>query len=225
VLSVSIGRDVVVDVASLDLVGRRYRNLRQAVSRTHNAGVTTRIVAESDLGPELRQELLRVVAARPQRGFAMILDHPVDGTHPGTYVAVARDRHGRLAGFQRFASSDDGRELSLDIPYRLPDAPNGVDERLTVDTARWLAARGGSQVSLAFAAFPEVFLAGRRTGWARLAYPAIRLLDPFIRLEPLNRYLRKFHALGGRRYAVVRPFELLGAGAAMLALEFTPERR
>ena len=38
---VPIGRDVIIDVAAFDMVGRKYRNLRQAVQRTTNFGITT----------------------------------------------------------------------------------------------------------------------------------------------------------------------------------------
>jgi lysylphosphatidylglycerol synthetase-like protein (DUF2156 family) len=59
--AIPIGRDVVVDVSGFDMVGRRFRNLRQAVKRTHNCGVTTEIVAEQGLGEQLLAELTEVV--------------------------------------------------------------------------------------------------------------------------------------------------------------------
>ena len=34
--AIPIGRDVVIDVSSFEMVGRKFRNLRQAVKRTHN---------------------------------------------------------------------------------------------------------------------------------------------------------------------------------------------
>ena len=47
--TVPIGRDVVIDVAAFDMVGRKFRNLRQAVQRTHNFGITTEMVDEQGL--------------------------------------------------------------------------------------------------------------------------------------------------------------------------------
>ena len=117
-----------LDVDGFTLVGRRYRNLRQAVQRTHNSGVTTDIVVERDLDERLRAELLDVVAAAgkgtPGRGFAMILDGLLSGEHPGTFIALARGRTGEVVAFQRYCSADGGRELSLDVPWRRPDAPH-----------------------------------------------------------------------------------------------------
>jgi lysylphosphatidylglycerol synthetase-like protein (DUF2156 family) len=48
--------------------------------------------------------------------------------------------------------------------------------------------------------------------------------DPLIRLESLYRYLRKFHALGARRYVLIPAVQLLGALVVLLSLEFVPHR-
>ena len=219
-----IGRDVVVDVASFSLEGRAFRNLRQAVQRTRNFGVTTDIVPERSLTPELREELAGVMRAtgkgEQSRGFAMILDHVLDGTHPGTFIALARDRDGRVVAFQRYATADGGRELSLDVPWRVPGAPNGVDERLIVDVVQWAGEGRASSVSLAFAAFPDLFSTEDRGVLQQTAYRAVRLLDRFIKLESLYRFVRKFHSFGQQRYVALRPLQVLWVALAALTLEF-----
>ena len=223
--AVPIGRDVLVDVEDFSLDGRRFRNLRQAVQRTHNSGVTTEIMSERDLDPALREELL-AIAGRSRtgtqpRGFALILDHLLDGTHPGIIVAVARDGQGRAVAFQRFATANGGREISLDLPWRSPDAPNGVDERLAVDVIGWARERNADRVSLAFAAFPELFEAETRSLPQRLTYWTVHRLDRFIKLESLYRYLRKFHALEHRRFVALRPWDVLPVLVTLLTLEFS----
>ena len=223
-----IGREVLIDVGTFDMIGRRFRNLRQAVQRSRNAGVTTEIVPEDSLSPAVRDQLADVARRAhrplPPRGFAMILDHPLTGVHPGTFIAVARDRDGRAVGFQRFASADAGRELSLDLPFRDPSAPNGVDERLAVDMVEWARVHGARRISLAFAPFPEVFEDDRK-GWRRsLARWAVHRFDPFIHLESLYRYLRKFHAFGPRRLVLLRPRDVVWVLAAILSLEFSRPR-
>ena len=227
--AVPIGREVLLDPTTFSLDGRRFRNLRQAVQRTRNAGLTTTIVAESDLTPEERAELLTVVersgrSTKP-RGFAMILDGLLTGIHPGTLVAVARDPSGAAVGFQRFATADGGRELSLDVPYRVPGSPNGTDERLAVDVVDWARAHDARRVSLAFAPFPELFGNPDRRGWQRAAYFGVRRLDRFIKVESLYRYLRKFHSFGPQRYVALRRSQLVGAAVAMLLLEFSKPRK
>ncbi len=227
---IAVGRDVVVDVASFAMVGRRFRNLRQAVQRTHNAGVTTEIVSEGDLDADLRAELVEVLLASPsgahtERGFSMILDGALQGGYPGIELIIARDRVGRIQGFHRYATAGGGSDLSLDVPWRRRGAPNGIDERLSVDMIAAARDRGTERVSLAFAAFPEIFSDTDRGTPGRLVYAAIHLGDALIALESLYRYLRKFHALGDRRYVLLSITQVLPLLVVLLSLEFLPRRR
>lgn len=229
-LAVPIGRDVVVDVRHFTMRGRRFRNLRQAVQRSRNGGVTTQIVDEQELDPVLAAELTDVLyaahrAARTERGFCMNLDGALRGRYPGIKLAIARDRCGRVVAFHRYATADGGAEVSLDAPFRRPDAPNGVDERLSVDMITDAKSSGAVRLSLAFAAFPEIFDAADPTTLQRVAYRLIHLLDPLIRLESLYRYLRKFHAPAERRYVVLCAHHIPAALLVLLSLEFLPRPR
>ncbi len=220
-----IGRDVVLDVATFDMKGRQFRNLRQAVARATNAGVTTVIAPERSLDPVTRTHLMEVARGAhkgggSERGFSMILDHLLDGTHGNTMIAYARNSEGRIVGFQRYATADQGRELSLDVPYRSPDAPNGVDERLIADVLRWAREHNAVRLSLAFAAFPELYAAKERNFGQRLALRAVHELDRWIRLESLYRFLRKFNAFGKGRYVMLRPAQVLFVLLSALTLEF-----
>ena len=230
VVAVPIGRDVVVDVRHFTLKGRRFRNLRQAVQRTHNCGITTEIVDEHELDAPLTAELSEVLyaahrAARTDRGFCMNLDGALQGRLPGIKLAIARDRDGRVAAFHRYATAGEGTEVSLDVPFRRRDAPNGVDERLSVDMITDAKSHDALRLSLAFAAFPEIFDAGRPGVLQRVALWSIHLLDPLIRLESLYRYLRKFHALSDRRYVVLCVHHIPAALMVLLSLEFVPRPR
>ena len=225
--AVPIGRDVVIDVESFSMTGRAFRNLRQAVQRTHNFGVTTEIYRENELPAELRATLVEMVASskrNPHRGFSMILDALLEEEHVGTLIGVAFDTEGKVVGFQRWATADRGREISQDLPWRVPGAPNGVDERLAFDMIEWGKAHGARRVSLSFAAFPGLFEAKPDRGFDRFGYWAAHRLDPLIRLESLYRYLRKFHALGKQRYALLRVRDAVPVIVAMLTLEFGARR-
>jgi lysylphosphatidylglycerol synthetase-like protein (DUF2156 family) len=227
---VPIGRDVVIDVATFEMVGRRYRNLRQAVQRTQNFGVTTEVVYEQDLDDRRLAELTEVLLASPsgartERGFSMCLDGALEGRYPGVLLIIARDKHGQVQGFHRYATAGHGSEVSLDVPWRRRGAPNGIDERLSVDMIAWARDHRAKRVSLAFAAFPEIFNDKNRGRVASLIYTAIHLGDALIALESLYRYLRKFHALGDRRYVMASLTQVPPLLVVLLSLEFMPRRR
>lgn len=229
-LAVPIGRDVVLDVQHFTLTGRRYRNLRQAVQRTHNRGVTTQIVDEQELDGALAAELTEVLYAshggvHTERGFCMNLDGALQGRLPGVRLAIARDSSGRVVAFHRYATAGAGSEVTLDAPFRRPDAPNGIDERLSIDMLTEAKALNALRLSLAFAAFPEIFDASEPGLLHHVAYRLIHLLDPLIRLESLYRYLVKFHALAERRYAVLCTHHIPIALVVLLSLEFMPRQR
>jgi len=227
---IPIGRDVVVDVSSFDMVGRRFRNLRQAVKRTHNCGVTTEIVAEQGLDAKLLAELTEVVRESPKgahadRGFHMNLDGVLEGRFPGIQLIIARDAAGKVQAFHRYATAGGGSDITLDIPWRRRGAPNGLDERLSVDMIMAGKDNGAQRVSLSFAAFPEIF-DDKNRGWTqRIFYRLIHVLDPLIALESLYRYVRKWHALDARRYALISMAQIVPLLFVLLSLEFMPRRR
>ncbi|HEX9498832.1 MAG TPA: phosphatidylglycerol lysyltransferase domain-containing protein [Mycobacterium sp.] len=228
--AVPIGRDVVIDVTTFDMVGRKYRNLRQAVQRTQNFGITTEVVSEQGLEGPLLAELTEVLlasasGARTERGFSMCLDGALEGSYPGVQLIVARDKLGRVQGFHRYVTAGHGSEVSLDVPWRRRGAPNGIDERLSVDMIAWARDHGAQRLSLAFAAFPEIFNDKNRGRISSLLYTAIHLGDALIALESLYRYLRKFHALGDRRYVMASLTQVLPLLVVLLSLEFMPRRR
>lgn len=227
---IPIGRDVVIDVRHFTMAGRRYRNLRQAVRRTHNAGITTEVVDEQQLDGTLTDELAEVLytshrGAHVQRGFSMILDHALEGRYPGVRLIIARDSRGHVQGFQRYASSGGGTDVTLDVPWRRPDAPNGIDERLSVDMIDVCKSTGGQRLSLAFGAFPEIFDNENRSLVEGVYYVLIHLGHSLIKLESLYRYLCKFHAFGDRRYVLLSLRHIPVALVVLLSLEFMPRRR
>jgi lysylphosphatidylglycerol synthetase-like protein (DUF2156 family) len=227
---IPIGRDVVIDVADFTMSGRRFRNLRQAVQRTHNSGITTEIVAEQDLDDRQVAELAEVLRASPSgahtdRGFCMSLDGVLEGRFPGIQLAVARDKSGRAQGFHRYATAGRGSEITLEVPWRRRGAPNGIDERLSVDMINGAKDAGAQRLSLSFAAFPELFDEQDRGRMQATFYWLIHRLDPLIALESLYRYLRKFHAIGERRYALVSLTQLVPLIYVLMSLELVPRRR
>jgi lysylphosphatidylglycerol synthetase-like protein (DUF2156 family) len=111
------------------------------------------------------------------------------------------------------------------VPWRRRGAPNGIDERLSVDMITTVKVTGAQRVSLSFAAFPEIFDDANPSRLQRVFYRLIHLLDPLIALESLYRYVHKFHALDARRYALISMTQLVPLVFVLLTLEFMPRRR
>jgi lysylphosphatidylglycerol synthetase-like protein (DUF2156 family) len=232
--SVGIGDEVLLDVSEFSLVGsRKMRNVRQAVARTHNAGVSTRIVREGDLAPVLRAELAEVSAGwlrgSRERGFSMILDGLLTGAHPDCVLVIARDSTGKVVSFQRYAPCRGGDALSLDTMRRDREGPNGLNERMIVDLLEYGRHNGIRLLSLNFAAFRTLLDAGdQRRGFERLGYRALHLLDPLIQVESLYLFNAKFRPTYRPRSVAFPSWPSIPlVAAAMLSLEFVggAERR
>ena len=219
----AIGRDVVVHRSEFALQGRRFRNLRQAIQRSRNAGVSVELHREGELRPEQVLELrglMKRSRREDNRGFSMILGRLFDGNEPDAIIAVARDDTATIVGAHRYLWAGK-QDLSLDLPMRAEGAPNGVDERLIAEVVDWGATRGVERVSLAFAPFPDLFAnRGHLGALGKVAYGLVHLLDPLISVERLYRYLRKFHAFDQERYVLLRWRQVLRVLVALLLLEF-----
>ncbi|MDT4940645.1 MAG: hypothetical protein QOJ34_734 [Pseudonocardiales bacterium] len=219
----AIGRDVVLHRSEFSLQGRHFRNLRQAIQRSRNFGVNVELHREGDLRAEQVVELRSLIKGAQRedtRGFSMILGRMFDGTEPDAVMAVARDKDGSIVGAHRYLWAGK-QDLSLDLPMRAPNAPNGVDERLIAEVMDWGATLGVERVSLAFAPFPDLFANRGHLGvLGKVGYGLAHLLDPLIKVERLYRYLRKFHAFDQERYVLLRWRNLFRVIAALLLLEF-----
>jgi lysyl-tRNA synthetase class 2 len=214
----------------LSFRGKRMRNLRQAVSRSHNFGVTTEVLYQRDLDGRsaLRDKLLAIGEAQrkgaPEYGFSMTLGSLLTGPHPDCVVIYACDRDGEPVGFQRYVPCRRGRTLSLDVMRRTPDAPNGVNERMIVDVIEWGKPQGLEEVSLNFAAFRAVLDDDARGPGARTAATAwvLRRFEGRlgIQVDTLRRFNAKFDPRWVPRHLVYRSTADIGAvGIAALSAE------
>jgi lysyl-tRNA synthetase class 2 len=222
-----IGDEAVVDVDGFRLDTPAMRNVRQAVKRSRNFGVTTSIMREGDVPPALRRDLRAVSeAARgdiPERGFSMGLGEPFEGTFPDCVVAIAFSAEGKAIAFQRYAPCKAGAALSLDIMRRAPGTPNGVNERLIAEVVEWSAGEKVEEVSLNFAAFRELMdLGEQRNRFQRLEYWLVHRLDRWVKVESLYRFNAKFHPRWTARYVAFESLTDLGwVGLAALTAEFS----
>ncbi len=219
----AIGRDVVVNRSEFTTTGRKFRNLRQAIQRSRNLGVSVAVFREGELRPEQILELRGLMKRSRRddsRGFAMILGRLFDGSEPDAIVVVARDADGQLVAAHRYLWAGK-QDLSLDLPLRVQHAPNGIDERVVAELVEWGSSRGVERISLAFAPFPDLFANRKHLGpLGKVGYGLVHLLDPLISVERLYRYLRKFHSFDQERYVMLRWRQVVRVALAMLLLEF-----
>ena len=106
--------------------GRRFRNLRQAIQRSRNAGVTVELHREGDLGRPSDLECARLMARSRRdepRGFSMILgglfDRPRAGCRRRRSPATG---DGGIVGAHRYLWAGK-QDLSLDFPLALARRP------------------------------------------------------------------------------------------------------
>ena len=155
----------------------------------------------------------------------MSLDGTLEGRYPGVALIIARDKAGRVQGFHRYATAGarhrgDPR-CAVASPRRAQRHRRAAVRRHDRDARE----QGAQRLSLAFAAFPEIFTDKNRNLARSLVFTAVHLGDPLIALESLYRYLRKFHALGDRRYVMATLTQVVPLLIVLLSLEFMPRRR
>jgi lysyl-tRNA synthetase class 2 len=203
------GDEAVIRVGDFTLNGRAMRNVRQAVSHTHRARVTTEVLREGDLDSELRRALVGIAerwrGGAREHGFSMALDGLLTGRESGCVIVVCRDEDRRPIAFQRYVPCRLGRSLSMDAMRRDRSAPNGVNERMIVDVIMWAREHGVEELSLNFAGFREMMERGphltraqKAAGWL------IRRLSFNVQIETLCRFNGKFRPRWVPRYVVFR---------------------
>lgn len=240
---ISIGDEVMVDVAGFSLTGRAMRNVRQAVRRTERAGISVSVLRERDLDAEVAAQLRRIHLAwlgqgpgprrrgadGRERGFAMNLDAMAEGSHPDAILAIAYAADGYAVSFQRYlpaAAAGPRPVLSLDVMPRDLVAPNGVNERLIVAVIEYAHAHAYAAVSLNFAAFRTLLEAHRSAAatpgrLSRGARRAVHVLDPLIQVESLYRFNAKFQPHWVPRAVMIASWlDLPRFAIAVLGLEF-----
>lgn len=221
---IKIGDEAVVDVGSFILDVPPMRNVRQAVQRSRNFGVTVSFAFEDELSGPLRSELSAVAARShkgvPGRGFSMIMDGFLEGIFPGALVVYCRDADGAAVGMQRYLPY--GRQgLSLDTMYRVPGSPNGVNERMIVETIAWAKTNGFGEISLNFAAFRSLYDRNRSLVEDGEYWLAHRL-DPLVSVESIYRFNAKFRPRWRPRYVLFKsPAHVMSILPAALLAEFS----
>jgi len=190
-----LGDEAMLDVASFTLNNPQMRNVRQAVKRSANFGVTTEIVREVDLAPSvltsLREITVHARGGKREEGFSAAFEEPFTVLRPNCVVVMCRDRVGELIGYQRYAPCNGDTKLSVDAMRRVPNAPNGVNERMIFEALQWAKQNGINELSLNFVAFRRL----------------LQRLDTATGHGPMARVLRRLNPAGAPNlYAFTNKF-------------------
>jgi lysyl-tRNA synthetase, class II len=218
-----LGDEAIVDVAGFTLDHPRMRNARQAVKRSQNFGVTTEVMREGDIAAStvasLREITVRARRGRREEGFSAALEEPFTVPQPSCLVVVCRDRGGTPIGFQRYSFCSGDTKLSVDAMRRVPDAPNGVNERMIFEALQWASHNGIVELSLNFVAFRNLLQRlDVATGHARPAR-ALRRLNP-AGAPTLYTFTEKFRPRWVPRYLAYRSLaDIPGFALATLSAE------
>jgi lysyl-tRNA synthetase class 2 len=219
-----MGDEALLDVGDYSLAGRRRRNVRQAVSRAANFGVTTDVVVERDLDDALRRQLVEVgKRSRGQQrelGFTTALDEPLAVPHPDGVIAICRGADGTPVAFQRYLPCKGGRCLSLDAMRRDPAAPNGINEAMIVHMLRTQGDRGVRELSVNFVGFRTLIQGDAGLGSTAAAIGwFVRGFNPF-KVASLYRFSAKFQPRWEARYIAYRSAaDIPAIGLAALTAE------
>ncbi len=202
-----LGDEAILDVGEFTLDSPRMRNVRQAVKRSVNFGVTTEVMREDDIPPalvaSLREITVRARLGKREEGFSAALEEPFSVPQGACMVALCRDRAGALIGFQRYSPCGGNSKLSVDAMRRVPSAPNGINERMIFDVLQWSLRNGVDEISLNFVAFRrQLQRLDAATGNA-LSSRAIRRLN-FAGAPTLFTFTNKFRPRWVPRYLAYR---------------------
>lgn len=153
---IKYGEDAMFRLSDYNLAGGKVAKVRAAINHANKAGITVeeyRPLAARNLHLEKEiQEITRqwLTTKKSQEMAFMLggtgLDNPMDRRY-----FVARNPAGQMLGFVVFLPFDQGRGYMADVTRRLPDAEQGVLEKIIYDAFMIMKAEGAVWGSMGLA--------------------------------------------------------------------------
>jgi lysyl-tRNA synthetase class 2 len=221
------GDEAVIETERFSLEGRPVRKVRQAVHRLERAGYRWEALGADAVDADLRARFESIVrdwrGHRPQRGFVMAFESPLDPGGAEAIYFVGRDPEGVPRGFLQFAVCRAGSALSLSCMPKRRDTPNGFNEWLVTRAVFWARDHGYRAVSLNFAPFAALLSPGARLSLLeRLERESLMAVKAALRLQLDNllMFCGQFQPSWRPRYVVFeRWVDLPRVGLAALTAE------
>jgi lysylphosphatidylglycerol synthetase-like protein (DUF2156 family) len=203
-----LGDEAVVDVQRFSLQGGKMKGLRQACTRLERHGYTVEFLDPATIDPARVRALVELMALNrrgdDERGFSMVLGRLFHSKDTGLLLTVVSGPDGAPAAMCQFVPTPALRGYSLDLMRRDPgEHPNGLLDFTLCKTIEYLASRGGSGLSLNFAAFRSILDGERGEGvTTRAERWALKRLSGIMPIETLWRFNAKYEPDWLPRYLV-----------------------
>ena len=221
-----VGDEAVVDCQTFKLEGGEMKGLRQAVNRVAKYGYRMEFYDPSEVGPDLQQKLLGVMAqnrrGEAERGFSMTLGRIFDPGDKGLLLAVAYGPDDEPVAFCHYVPAAAISGYSLDLMRRTDGPhPNGLIDFVVVRTIEHLREMGLTGLGLNFATLRAVLAGETGEGVSQRGQRwLLRKMSGSMQIESLWKYNAKFTPSWRPRYAVYDSTEnMLPAALAVARAE------
>ncbi len=222
--AVQIGEDTVIDLTTLQFVGKPWQDVRTARNRAAREGITMLTGRLADFPQELREQIERISQewvsgkALPEMGFTLgTVTHALD---PEMLTHVAVDRGGAVQGITTWLPVHQDCEVvgwTLDLMRRRPNGFRPVMEYLIAESAMLFKEKGYRTVSLSVAPLARRSQITARRGVLDRGLDVMsRLLEPTYGFQSLLAFKAKFQPIFTPVYLVYsRPADLLAISVAI----------
>ncbi|HEX3461087.1 MAG TPA: phosphatidylglycerol lysyltransferase domain-containing protein [Acidimicrobiales bacterium] len=208
-----LGDEAVVDCITFSLQGKSMKSLRGAYNRMKKSGFRVEIHDPSEVGPELKTQLLSLMTETRQgeaeRGYSMTLSRIFDPRDRGLLLAVCLDTDGNPLAFNQYVPAPHVNGYSLDLMRRTSreDVPSGLTDFVILETIQWMAEQNLRGLGLNFATMRAI-VAGETTGgaWTSLERNVLHRFSDTMQIESLWKFNKKYEPRWNPRYAVTGPF-------------------
>lgn len=214
-----LGELAIIDLASFEMKGSRFANLRQSYSRGARDGLAFSVARPDEVAavlPELRAVSDSWLAHHNAKEKTFSLGAFEEGYVLSQPVAVVRIED-RIVAFATLMVTDTRAEATVDLMRFAPDAPKGTMDFLFASILDYLRGEGYRQFNLGMAPLSGMARREAAPVWDRVGGTLFEHGERFYNFKGLRAFKSKFHPRWEPRYLAVTN----GTGAALALMDVT----